>query len=188
MSQGKTEIAKGQIGEHVADTMRDAQKATALIHKMNGASYRAIAKEMGISHVFAREIVREALAEFAEENKASVERHRAIATIRLEKALLGIAGAVTKGHLGAHREWRLTTMEILRIQGGLVPERHEITGPGGKPLSIMALDPGTLSDEQLQGLIDQLSGGAVGGGAPQADAGGGAPPPSEGGTGTPTEG
>lgn len=181
---------KEHIREQIADALRDGQKATALTLKINGATFEAIGKTLGIKSVTARELVKEALREYGEENAARVAEKRAEAEIRFNKVLLGLAPQVSKGHIGASREFRQTVAEICKLHGLYAPERHEHSGPGGRPIAALTIDPEKLSDEQLQVLIERLSGAGagVGPGSPQALPGAGTPPPGEGGPGAPQEG
>lgn len=116
-----------------------------------GASYRAIAKQLGVDHKTIQTDIKTALAELGELQDESAAELRLIDLARLDDLYLGLQNRIKNqddkaiGHALRILERRATML------GLDAPKRQELTGATGGPLRVVSASE--LTDDQLAAII-----------------------------------
>lgn len=112
----------------------EQRRLKALSLRTAGASYRAIAAQLAVSHETAFQDVQAALVNIATQAQHSAEALRELELERIDTALLAIAQMVRQGNLGAIDRWLRLGESRRKLLGLDAPTRNEHTGKNGEPL------------------------------------------------------
>jgi hypothetical protein len=107
------------------------RRAEAMEYRIQGYTLHQIGEAMGISHVRAYQLIKQALAEVKSENVVEL---RNIVGHRLELITQANMGHAAKGDLNAGKMMLGVISEQAKIFGLYAPERKELTGKDGQPL------------------------------------------------------
>lgn len=142
-----------------------AQKAAAEVRRRQafnlrvaGASYRAIATNLGCNEATAFRDVQVVLQRIRKATDETGEEYLTLEVERIERAMVALADNVQKGHLGAIDRWLSLCESRRRLLGLDAPRRAELTGKEGAPLfpEEDELDYSQLSTPELKALEDLL--------------------------------
>lgn len=136
------------------------RRVKALQLRQVGASYRAIARQCGVSVKTAHKDVSEALAELAALERHEAASLRALEQARLDECLLVLAPRIKAGDLGAIDRALRISESRRRLLGLDEPTtinwRYDATAEG--------LDPDGLFADLVERLREQMAGAPAGGG------------------------
>lgn len=125
----------------------EANKSEALELRKKGYSFRQIADALGSTKSTVFVWVKEGLEALAEEQKQVAAELRQLELERIDVAFFAIANAVRDGDLSAIDRWEKLIARRCKLLGLDSPQRREITGAGGGPLTWQELVASALSDE-----------------------------------------
>ena len=121
------------------------RRVRALELRQKGNSYRAIARQLGVSEAQAHKDVHASLRALAEQEMSTAEELRALELERLDALLLIVSDEVEQGNLAAvDRALRIGERRA-KLLGLDAPQRMDTT---------ITLDVRTLSDDDLDALAD----------------------------------
>lgn len=112
--------------------------------RKGGASLRAIAEKVGVSHVQVAKDLEAVLAELVKEQLTGMQELRTLELERIDIALLAIQGQVRAGHLGAIDRWLRLGERRAKLLGLDAPSKleHKI------------VDVRNLSDAELRAIVE----------------------------------
>ena len=145
---GGKRSAKKDINKQV-----NAEQALQLRHA--GASYRAIANQLGISAPYAYRLVSDALAELAAQTMDKASELRQLESERLDRLFLAVYQDAVKGDLKAMDRALKIIQQRAKLFGLEAPQQHQISGAGGGALKIEWVSPVQPGDDIGEGA-DEL--------------------------------
>jgi hypothetical protein len=129
---------------------RKLRMQQALQLRAEGATYRDVAGQLGISETTARELIHDAIAEVNATNHRLAEDMIYEVTARLEMALGAISPKVIAGDVYAIEKWVMLNRELVRLYGLAKPvakeDKLEVTVKG------LPAGPGTVG-ERIAGIL-----------------------------------
>lgn len=158
----------GKRNASSAGKLSKAEKSAQVLElRKAGASYRAIARQVGISEAYAHRLVHEQLSKLAEKtgDDATAVRHLELA--RLDEMLLGVWPQARKGHHQAVASALRIMERRAKVVGIDAPVKHAHTDPTGneeRAFPVAFPVPPTLDPEAWQAFAAQAAKGAQGDG------------------------
>lgn len=155
------DLRPGVQEAHPDVAAREVAREQALALRIGGATYRAIARAMGISPSTAHDYVTEGLNEVEQRNDEATEEVRRLELQRLDAIFLKLWPKPPQGSSTIPKLDPRTADTLLRVMerrakllGLDAPTKWEGSGPGGGPLPLAAaaLDLSKLSLPQLRQL------------------------------------
>lgn len=147
MSKGKRSESK--------EIDRETKRGMALERRREGASYRDIAIELGVSISTAHEWVHAALADVTALNQDKATELRELEAERLDHILQKLWPRVNRGNLSAIDRALRVILQRAKLLGLEAPQQHQISGAGGGALKIEWVAPVQPGDDIGEGA-DEL--------------------------------
>lgn len=135
-----------------------ARRQRALDLRCAGAGYRAIGKELGVSHVQAFRDVQQALDEINTKTRQKAEHLRDLELQRCDKMTLALWPKLRAGDEKAARALVAVMDRRAKLLGLDVPQKHELTGADGGPLisriERIITDAASTPQDRLEATLD----------------------------------
>jgi hypothetical protein len=156
-----TKRQSGQTPEQIAEVSRDAEviaarRVDALTYRLAGASYRKIAKQLGVSVETAWSDVQSELRALRSIAVQDAEELRELEMQRLDQWALYLAPAAQTGDARAIATLVRIQERRAKLLGIDAPTRNEHTGKNGAPIAhaVTVRDLSKLSEAQLEAAAD----------------------------------
>lgn len=117
------------------------RRKSALALRVEGLTFEAIGEKLGVTRQAAHKLVAQELAAVAAENREAAEHLRDVELERCQFVMRSMAPKVEAGDPRAAMAYLRAEERLARLLGLDAPDRSEVSGPGGTPITYSASDP-----------------------------------------------